>query len=83
VEVQAERDVLRRMEWKPATKKRTAEMAREFVGYCRKSSDAFDTLNVPRELKVAKSLNGACPSTLRWTAYTLNQSEFPHRSHVA
>jgi hypothetical protein len=71
------------MEWKPATKKRTAEMAREFVGYCRKFSDAFDTLNVPRKLKVPRSLNGACLATLRRTAYTLNQSQFPHRSRLA
>jgi hypothetical protein len=71
------------MEWKPAKKRRTAEMAREFVGYCRKPGDAFDTLNVPRELKVPKSLSGACPSTFRRTAYTLNQSKFPHRSHLA
>jgi hypothetical protein len=71
------------MEWKPAAKKRTAEIAREFVGYCRKLGDAFETLNAPRELKVPKFLSGVCPSTFRRAAYTLNQSKFPHRSRLA
>lgn len=40
------------LEAKLATKEPTAEIAREFAGYCRKVSDAFDTIDIPFERKV-------------------------------
>lgn len=51
-EIKAYRNVAGQLEAKLAAKERTAEIAREFAGYCCKVSDAFDTVDIPFERKV-------------------------------
>ncbi|PYS90276.1 MAG: hypothetical protein DMF64_15460 [Acidobacteria bacterium] len=51
-EIKAYQNVTGQLEAKLAAKERTAEIAREFAGYCRKVSDAFDTVDIPFERKV-------------------------------
>jgi hypothetical protein len=51
-EIKAYQNVAGQLEAKLAAKERTAEIAREFAGYCRKVSDAFDTVDIPFERKV-------------------------------
>src|SRR5205085_4804276 len=48
----AYQNVVGQLEAKLAAKERTAEVAREFAGHCRKISDAFDTVDIPFERKV-------------------------------
>ena len=50
--------VVGQSEAKYAAKERTAEIALEFAGYCRKISDAFETVDIPFERKVQITLVG-------------------------